>query len=249
MVEIQLQRVIFQSVLICATLHEEYIMYSSDPDSFSTWADDLLYFYPWDAVDTTRRRLPHWRQNGTIYYVTFRLADSIPQFRLDQLRLERTDWLAMHRNQPMTKDMRQEYYRLFGERVETWLNSGHGSCLLRAPHLRRFVSETLAHFAGQRYDLGAWCIMPNHVHVLLKLLNDFALSDVLHTWKSYSAHQINKLLNRRGLVWQHESYDHIVRSPQSLLRIEQYILNNPVKARLQPGEYETINPDQLWSKN
>ncbi len=216
-------------------------------DSFSTWIDDL-FFYPIGPVDVQERRLPHWRMNEASYFVTFRLADSLPQSRLDQLQRERIAWLATYGNQTLSKDLRQEYYRLFNDRVESWLNAGHGSCLLRYPNLRRFVSETLAYFAGQRYDLGAWCIMPNHVHVLLRLLNGFALSDILHTWKSYSAHQINKLLNRRGQIWQQESFDHIVRNPRSLLKIEQYILENPVVAKLQKNEYETIQEEQIWSK-
>ena len=221
---------------------------NNNHEPFSSWADDLLFFHPWESVDILKRRLPHWTQAGTIYYVTFRLADSIPQSRVDQLRRDRAAWLTTYGNQNLSKERRQEYYRLFNERVDAWLDAGQGSCLLRHPRLRCFVAETLAYFAGQRYDLGAWCIMPNHVHLLLRLLNDFNLSEVLHTWKSYSAHQINKQLKRKGQVWQHESYDHIVSNPRALWRIEQYILDNPVVAKLQIGEFETSKREQVWSK-
>ncbi len=74
--------------------------------------------------------------------------------------------------------------------------------------------------------------MPNHVHVLVSPLPGFNLKDILHSWKSYSAHQINKHLGKSGALWKQESYDHIVRNQDELTRIRKYIRNNPNKAGL-----------------
>ncbi|MFA4943389.1 MAG: DUF1156 domain-containing protein [Lentisphaeria bacterium] len=213
----------------------------------SSWANDTLYFNPYEPVDIRERRLPHWTQPGTAFFVTFRLADSIPKPRLEQWRREREAWLAAHPESELTPELRKEYYRLFNDRMEAWLDAGEGECHLRSPQVRRIVADTLMHFDGSRYDLGAWCIMPNHVHALVRPRDNHTLSDVLHSWKSFTAHAINKLLGREGEFWQHESYDHIVRSPQSLWRIEQYIMNNPVVGSARAGEYDTARVEQLWS--
>jgi REP element-mobilizing transposase RayT len=89
------------------------------------------------------------------------------------------------------------------------------------------VEGTLKFFNGQRYLLGEYIVMPNHVHLLVTPLGNHQLDQILHSWKSYSAKQINKLVHSRGAVWHQESFDHMVRSPAQLARIEQYIRDNP----------------------
>lgn len=219
----------------------------NDDEIFITESDDF-FICPAGELSIRKRRLPHWNMPEAVYNVTFRLADSIPQFRLEQLKKDRIAWQKTYGNQQLCKELIKEYYRLFHRRVDEWLDAGYGSCILRYQNLRRFLSEAFAYYDGQRYRLGAWCIMPNHVHVLLRLLNDFTLSEVMHNWKSYSAHQINKALQKKGQIWQHESYDHIVRNKESLRQIERYILNNPVKAKLKLGEYEICSEKKVWSK-
>lgn len=211
----------------------------------SCWPDGTLFFNPYEPIDIRERRLPHWVQTGTTFFVTFRLGDSIPKPKLQQWQHERETWLAIHPEPELTPKLRKEYYRLFNNRMELWLDAGEGACYLRNPQIRRVVADALRHFDGSRYDLGAWCIMPNHVHVLVRPREGHTLSQVLHSWKSFTAHEINKLLGRNGEFWQHESYDHIVRNPQVLWRIEQYIMNNPVAARIQHGEYETGKVEDL----
>jgi hypothetical protein len=84
----------------------------------------------------------------------------------------------------------------------------------------------LKHFDRQRYHLDEFVVMSNHVHVLVTPLGGYALSDILHSWKSYSANQINKAESQAGPFWQKESFDHIVRSPAQLQKIRQYIRNH-----------------------
>jgi REP element-mobilizing transposase RayT len=186
----------------------------------------LVEFDPHGSIGKLKGNLPHWRQEGVTYFVTFRLADSIPQERLAQWLAEREAWLARH-PAPLSEKDRQEYGRLFPERIETWLDADHGSCVLARPDCRRIVEDTLRHFAGRRYLLDEFVVMPNHVHVLVTPLGERWLSGILHTWKSFTSHQVNRVTGRRGILWQKESFDHIVRNATSLEKFRQYIRDNP----------------------
>jgi type I restriction enzyme R subunit len=115
----------------------------------------------------SRRNLPHWRREGAIYWVTFRLADSLPQTKLSQLRTERDAWLERN-PEPWTLEQQRDHDDLFGERVQQWLDAGYGSCALARPEIREGVRACLTRFDGNRLDLHAAVIMPNHVHALLE---------------------------------------------------------------------------------
>ena len=97
------------------------------------------------------------------------------------------------------------------------------------------VKYAFLHFDGKRYNLGKWVIMPNHVHFLVTPLKGNSLQQITHSWKSFTANEINRKLNKTGLLWQSESYDHIIRNEKQLKAIEEYIINNPVKAKLRNG--------------
>ena len=120
-------------------------------------------------TDISRRNLPHWRRAGMIYWVTFRLADSLPVARLTELYREKECWLARH-PEPWTREQRAEHDELFHARVQEWLDAGHGSCALARPEIRALLSECLLRFDGERLRVHAAVIMPNHVHALLEPL-------------------------------------------------------------------------------
>ncbi len=183
-------------------------------------------------VDITRRDLPHWRQENKTYFVTFRLADSIPATKLSQLEDERRVWLNAN-PEPWTAEQRQAYYERFPAKIDEWLDAGSGSCVLEDERVAKIVADALIHFDGERYDLGAWVVMPNHVHVVVTPRDGHHIGDILHSWKSFSAHKINELLARTGQFWQHESYDHIVRNERALYKIQEYIDRNPEKAAIE----------------
>ncbi len=193
-------------------------------------------------LEISERNLPHWRQSGTTYFVTFRLADSLPQDKMRQLRNERENWLKRHPEPRSPSDI-AEYHRLFSKKIEEWLDAGAGSCVLAQPNVAAIVADALKHFHGKRYILGEWVVMPNHVHVVITPLGEHHLSDILHSWKSFTANAINKVLQRSGELWQHESYDHIVRSAKQLERIEQYIRENPVKAGVKVAHASSLQDD------
>jgi REP element-mobilizing transposase RayT len=184
-----------------------------------------LDFQPFDPHKPVRkywRDLPHWRQNGATYFVTFRLWDSLPQFAVDQLAALR---LSLTRNASSHESWVQadrDVYRM----LKRFLDAGHGTCFMRDRRVKDMVENTMAFFNEQRYQLGETAVLPNHVHVLVKPMSAYDLEGVLHSWKTYTANEINRLLGRSGHVWQEESYDRIVRDSIELARVERYIRRN-----------------------
>jgi len=185
---------------------------------------------------TLQRNLPHWTADKAIYWVTFRLADSIPKDKLDAWRSYYNVWLKNH-SQPWDTMTWEEYNEKFGEPFEKWLDAGMGSCALARENARENVRQSLLYFDKIRLILHAAVIMPTHVHCLMEPLEGFELSELLKSIKSYSAHEVNKRLGRTGAFWQKESYDHIVRSEAQYVKYIQYIRENPIKANLQEGMY------------
>jgi len=193
-------------------------------------------FNPDAPVGKTGRHLPHWRQDGCTYFVTFRLGDSIPADKLTQWQAELREWLQRH-PEPRSAEQGLEYAELFAERFHRWLDEGQGECWLRQSKISAIVEEALRFFDGQRYWLGHFSVMPNHVHVLVRPLGKNTLSEILHSWKSFTAKQINAVLGREGKVWQDESFDNIVRDEAALDKFSAYVQENPTKAKLPEGEF------------
>ena len=127
-------------------------------------------------------------------------------------------------------------------RIEAYLDAGHGKCWLNRPDIARLVERALFHFDGQRYLLLAWCIMPNHVHVVIETREGFPLPDILHSWKSFTANQANRILHRRGEFWQREYLDRYIRNAEHYQQVIAYIEENPVKAGL-----ARVKTDWPWS--
>ena len=199
----------------------------------------VLPFTPFDPsapVAKSGRHLPRWKQDGCTYFVTFRLADSIPQEKLLQWKMELRDWLQKH-PEPRTSGQNEEYAEFFAERFHGWLDDGLGECWFQRPELSAIVEKALRFFDGQRYWLGHFVIMPNHVHVAVCPLGEHDLFSILHSWKSFTAKEINFVLQREGKVWQDESFDCIVRDAAQLDQFSRYIQENPVMAKLRTGMF------------
>jgi carbamoylphosphate synthase large subunit/REP element-mobilizing transposase RayT len=199
---------------------------------------------PQQPIVQKRGHLPHWEQSGATYFVTFRLADSIPADVLAEWKGERAAWLKLH-PQPWDWKTAREYMRRFEEDREHWLDQGHGSCLLREARAAAIVAEALNHFDRQRYLVDAYVVMPNHVHVLFKPLRRNSLADILHSWKSLTAQVLNREMNRAGALWMQESFDTIVRDAEHLRACREYITQNPAKARLSEGCFILARRDAL----
>ncbi len=187
------------------------------------------------AISKSRRNLPHWQQDDSYHFLTWRLADSLPSAKLKELKEKKSSWQQVN-PEPLDAEGEKEFHELFSGKIEEWLDAGEGSCILKDSSLRKIVEDALAHFDGERYDLIASAVMPNHVHVVIRLITGEDLSDVLHSWKSFTAKQINKASGSSDTVWQDESFDRIVRSSAHLETLISYIEENPVKAGLLEGE-------------
>jgi type I restriction enzyme R subunit len=99
------------------------------------------------------------------------------------------------------------------------------------------VADGLKHFDGERYELGDFVVMPHHVHLLVGLSGDTDIEQQCYSWKKFTATQINRKLGRSGRFWQEESFDHLVRSPESFERFREYIAQNGPSAGLRPNNY------------
>jgi REP element-mobilizing transposase RayT len=175
-----------------------------------------------------RGRLPHWETDAGLYFITFRLADSLPKQLLIQLEQQLGHSETRQMSRAEMQDLRERRARL----IEAYLDRGAGKCYLAQPRVAEIVASALTFAENRDYRLLGWCIMPNHVHVVPKLLPDRNLSKIIHSWKSYTAKEANRILNRRGSFWQREYYDRLIRTDGELDRMLKYIAHNPMKAGL-----------------
>jgi REP element-mobilizing transposase RayT len=178
-----------------------------------------------------RGYLPHLKREEGTYFVTFRLADSLPTEALDQLASEIAALPVPSSSTPSEADVLRQRERR--HRLEALLDQGAGSCCLRLPVIAQMVCDTLRHFHGSRYNLDAWVVMPNHVHVLVCPLPPHTLGEIIKSWKQYTSTHAKRLLPlAAGRFWQPEAYDHWLRDSEDRSRIIRYIHNNPVNAGL-----------------
>jgi type I restriction enzyme R subunit/putative DNA methylase len=172
----------------------------------------------------SRGYLPHFNNRHTMQSVTFRLADSLPQEVLRRIEAELT-----HLSEVEVDAARRK-------KIESWLDAGIGCCAMKHPALAALLQETLLKWDGDRYRLVAWCVMPNHVHVMLE--TTAALSKIVQSWKSFTGRWA--IANNAGLalgipgkaLWMREYWDRYIRDLNHLENVRRYIENNPVKAGL-----------------
>ncbi|HUG94329.1 MAG TPA: transposase [Planctomycetaceae bacterium] len=211
----------------------------------------------------TRRNLPHWFVPHAAHFVTYRLAGTIPLKVIHRLRDERTRAIAaIPDKSPGAFARREIAHKRFFAAYDRYLDQNTRIDWFRRPEVAKIVRDNLYHHDGGKYRLLAYCVMPNHVHVLFLPLDDAGqpieraapgdllapldsvivsdeagdapspLSGIMHSLKGYTAKECNRLLDRRGQFWQPESYDHWCRDEAEIERIVEYIHWNPVRARL-----------------
>jgi len=181
---------------------------------------------PWHS----RGYLPHVDQPGLVQSLTFRLHDAVPEPVVQSWK----DELAWTESLP-AKDPRDVELRRLISRYE---DAGHGACWLCDGGIAILVENALLHFDDQRYRLIAWCIMPNHVHVLAETRADWPLAAIVHSWKSYTAHAANEILRRSGEFWFRDYHDRFIRDDRHLAKAVEYIEQNPLKAGLVSAQEE-----------
>ena len=199
-----------------------------------------------DTRIQTGSSLPHWYQPGVSYFVTFRTEDSIPADVSRRWYAHRADWLSQHGISPadpiwrdqfarLPEHARRQFHETFSRQYMESLDKGMGACVLRRPELSKIVGDSLRHFDSERYHMGDFVVMPNHVHLMVCLLGNTEIEAQCTSWKRFTARQINQTLGTSGRFWQEESFDHLIRSPDQFEAIQHYIRDNP--AHLPPGQY------------
>jgi len=187
-----------------------------------------------------QRDLPHFQPFGATLFTTFRLAGSLPKevmLRLEEEVRTKESEIELITNPELQKHevilAQKQLFNMWDAAVDAAKQSARW---LANPEVSRMVCEAL-HYRDQRvYTLDAYCVMPNHVHLVCTPLENQAssipISEIMHSLKGYTGHQANKLLGRQGTFWQHEGFDHEIRDRDEFLSIVNYVLENPARAGL-----------------
>jgi REP element-mobilizing transposase RayT len=186
-----------------------------------------------------RRHLPHWQPQGAVFFVTFRPKHSLPDHVIQSLSEERAN-IALH-SLPKSERAPQRLLdeQLYFEKWDEYLDKAEfGPRWLSKPEIANIVKEALHYRDEKVFDLHAYCIMSNHVHVVFEPCGserDDAiqpLNKIMQSLKRHTARQANTILDREGAFWQDESYDRVIRNDNEYTRTIHYVLENPVKASL-----------------
>jgi REP-associated tyrosine transposase len=190
-----------------------------------------------------RRHLPHQVPDGAVIFLTWNLKGAMPREVANRLRREREQMNKQPiRNGESQRDRSLRNAKLHFAKVDAFLDQAEsGPTYLKDSEAAKIVEDAILYGVGERYELFAWCVMANHVHILCR--PNWELPKVTMGLKGYTARAVNCMQGKVGRTfWQDESYNHWVRDEDELLRIIFYIENNPVKAGL------CVRPeDWCWS--
>ena len=197
-----------------------------------------------------REKLPHIEKEGVTYFVTFRLADSLPAAEIIQLKHERDTALeqAASGKASLRWQERQRLFADYSDKVEALLDAGRGECWLKRPEIAEVVANAMHYFNHQRYELHAWVVMPNHVHAILFPMPGFPLGKILMSWKAFTSREANRILCRDGKFWQPDAYDRWIRNDDEQARLVEKLENDPVKAGFcrTPSEWKWSSANRHW---
>lgn len=226
------------------SLHQPHGCQFFDPDSDYTLA--------W-------KRLPHLAQAGTLCFITWRTADSLPAEAIARLAEHRRTLLERHQIKPdlhwkaslaqLPAAVRAQVHWALFYAWDKELDLAMGACLLRRPELSRLVLESLLHFDNERYFLTDAVVMPNHVHLIAAFRDEDMQLTQCTSWKRFTGTRINRLIwseqtdpreietRPKTEFWQVDQFDHLVRGPEDFTKYRKYIAMNPAKAKLKEGQY------------
>lgn len=173
-----------------------------------------------------RGYLPHLEQKP-LQMITFRLEDSVPKEVINQWKCE----MEIEETKAQSGEKMVRLRKL----IDQYEDAGYGCCYLRDERIAKLVEDTLFYYDGRHYRLVRWCIMPNHVHVMIEPMESYTLSNILKEWKSYTSHEAKKMLGMKEPFWMQEYFDRYVRDMSHYRNAIAYIDANPVKAGLAEG--------------
>ena len=192
------------------------------------------------------RHMPHWRQDGATYFVTFSLADAIPANKQHEIESIKREWELRHPPPHSERDW-LDYAKSVYDLSENALDAGYGRCWFRNSSHIEELKRSLLHFHQQHYELGCYVIMANHCHLAMRPFEEIELEDELGAIKRTTSRFVNQREGLTGPLWTQESYDRIIRDEEHLYRVLQYIGNNPAKAGLPEPQWQRwIDPE--WEK-
>ncbi len=198
-------------------------------------AADNIYFDREERLETSEGvNLPHWHQSNKVYYITFRLNDSLPMARASELACVKRSF-ELNNPKPWDAATRLRYHKLIGQVEERLLDAGYGECCLRSERCRRIVADAINRLNRDVYNIVAFVIMPNHIHLLTVISEQGNTQEMMRLIKGISSRGINEVINRSGKLWHADYFDRIVRSEDHFKHCLNYIVNNPKKLR--EGEY------------
>ena len=174
-----------------------------------------------------RGYLPHRDYGSALQAITFREADSLPSHVIENWREELKDHLESPDEETQAATLKE-----LSRRIAHYEDAGHGKCLLLQPEVAKIVQETLLAGHEVKYRLIAWCIMPNHVHVLIKQGDESPLGKIVQQWKGSSSRLINTALESKGSIWAKDYFDRVIRDDEHFWNCITYIHRNPVRAGL-----------------
>jgi REP element-mobilizing transposase RayT len=212
-----------------------------------------------------RRHLPHYHPEYGKFHIVFRLDGSLPQEvvqRLKQEQEERERYLSVETNLQKRHELLLEYRKEYFEKFDSLLDGAEtGPTWLAQDSIAQIIVDAMLKRDRNDYDLVAYTVMPNHVHLIIstedlgrgssrqRIVAETSVEHVCRLLKGATAYACNRALNRSGQFWQHESYDHLIRSDEELERTIWYVLNNPVKAGLvatwQQWRWNYVKPEFL----
>lgn len=199
-----------------------------------------------------KRSLPHYQPDNAIYFITFRLAFSLPKGVILSLKEDYKDFVKStkliknmsERNKALYK-RRKQYFGKFDKLLD---GSESGSLWLKNIDVAKIVYDSILFRDESVYDLYCFCIMPNHIHLVFEIgdesvsriadstarngVSGYRVTKILQDLKKYTAVESNRILSRSGQFWHNESYDHVIRNRIELGNIINYVIQNPVKAGL-----------------
>ncbi len=205
------------------------------------------------------RNLPHRLPLGNKFFITTRLVDSVPVEVIQQFELENRNAVKLlEENYPNLDERKIEIGKQWKRNFATFDkyldNNQGGNHWLKQNDIAEIVKESLHYWHKKRYDLIAFTIMSNHIHILIDTWDvesyDTSVTTIMQSIKRLTAKQSNILLRREGQFWQSESYDHLVRNEREFINIINYIIQNPVKVGLvidwREYPHTFVNEDYLY---
>ncbi len=114
------------------------------------------------------------------------------------------------------------------------------------PNERTIVANAILFFDGTRYTIHCYVVMDDHVHVLLTPLVPWTVEKIVHSWKSFSAHEIQRHGSHSGTIWQREYFDRIVRDEAEMTEKGNYILGNPIKRWPEIKDYQWAELGKIY---